>query len=53
MNGNDKSDIVSDAFSAARSAALLAALEAFDDEFVALLEEDRCEALPLQDRDSP
>lgn len=52
MNGNDESDIVTNALSAARRAELIAALEAFDDEFVALLEEDRCEALSLQDRDS-
>ncbi|MFP5412122.1 MAG: hypothetical protein ACLGHB_04025 [Gammaproteobacteria bacterium] len=52
MNPNDKNDFVTDAASATRGAALIAALEAFDDEFVALLEEDRRAALPLQGRDS-
>lgn len=52
MNGKEKSDIATDTLSAARRAELIAALETFDDEFVALLEEDRCAARPLQDRES-
>ncbi|MGF1642154.1 MAG: antitoxin [Thiotrichales bacterium] len=34
-----------------RGAALLEALSGFDDEFVALLEEDRGEPLPVQERE--
>lgn len=34
-----------------RGAALLTALEGFDDEFIAALEEDRTEQPPMQDRE--
>ena len=52
ISRNEQGDLVIHPLPADRGAALLEALSAFDDEFVALLEEDRREIVPLQDRDT-
>lgn len=49
---NADGDLVLHPVPADRGAALLDALNAFDDEFVALLEAGRREQQPMQDRDS-
>ncbi|MEO8120925.1 MAG: AbrB/MazE/SpoVT family DNA-binding domain-containing protein [Rhodoferax sp.] len=49
---NSDGDLVLHAVPADRGAALLEALNAFDDEFVALLEVGQHEQLPTQDRES-
>lgn len=48
---NEQGDLVIHPLPVDRGAALLEALSSFDEEFVALLEEDRREAVPLQDRE--
>lgn len=52
ISRNEQGDLVIHPLPVDRGAALLEALSAFDDEFVALLEEDRREIVPLQDRDT-
>jgi antitoxin VapB len=52
ISRNEQGDLVIHPLPVDRGAALLEALSAFDDEFVALLEEDRREIVPLQDRDA-
>lgn len=49
---NSEGDLVLHAIPADRGAALLDALHAFDDEFVSLLEADRADQPPMQDRES-
>ena len=49
---NSEGDLVLHAIPADRGAALLDALHAFDDEFVSLLEADRVDQPPMQDRES-
>lgn len=52
ISRNEQGDLVIHPLPVDRGVALLEALSAFDDEFVALLEEDRREIVPLQDRDT-
>ena len=52
IHRNADGDLVIHPLPAQRGKALLAALEGFDDEFVAALEEDRAAAQPMQDRDA-
>jgi len=49
---NSDGDLVLHAVPADRGAALLDALNAFDDAFVTLLEEERRNQAPMQDRES-
>jgi antitoxin VapB len=48
---NADGDLVLHPIPADRGAALLNALSGFDDEFMLALENDRCEPLPMQDRE--
>jgi len=48
---NADGDLVLHPIPADRGVALLNALSGFDDEFVLTLENDRCEPLPMQDRE--
>lgn len=50
ISRNEKGDLVLRALRAERGAALLEALQGFDDEFLAALEDDRRAAPPMQDR---
>lgn len=52
ISRNSEGDLVLHAIPADRGAALLDALHAFDDEFVSLLEADRVDQPPMQDRES-
>jgi len=52
ISRNEQGDLVLHALRAARGAALLQALQGFDDEFIAALEADRQAPLPLQDREA-
>lgn len=52
ISRNEQGDLVLHALHAQRGAALLRALQGFDDEFIAALEDDRQAPLPLQDRES-
>lgn len=49
---NEQGDLVIHALHAERGAALLQALQGFDEEFIAALEADRQAPLPLQDREA-
>lgn len=49
---NAEGDLVLHPIPADRGAALLEALNSFDEAFVAALEEGRCEPLTMQDRES-
>jgi len=51
ISRNEDGDLVIHPLPAGRGVALLEALAAFDDDFVALLEEDCREQPPMQDRD--
>lgn len=53
ISRNEQGDLVLHALHAERGAALLQALQGFDDEFIAALEADRQAPLPLQDREAP
>ncbi len=48
---SDTGDLVIHPLPESRGTALLKALEGFDDDFVRLLEEDRFDRLPIQERD--
>lgn len=52
ISRNEQGDLVLHALHAERGAALLQALQGFDDEFIAALEADRQAPLPLQDREA-
>lgn len=52
ISRNEQGDLVIHPLPVDRGAALLEALSAFDEEFVALLEEDRRDVMPLQDREA-
>lgn len=52
ISRNEEGDLVLHALHAERGAALLQALQGFDDEFIAALEADRQAPLPLQDREA-
>lgn len=49
---NEQGDLVLHPIAPCRGEALLEALQGFDDDFIAALEEARDESLPLQDRES-
>lgn len=51
ISRNEQGDLVLHPLRAERGAALLQALQGFDDEFVAALEADRQAPLPMQDRE--
>lgn len=52
ISRNEQGDLVLHPLPAQRGAALLEALQGFDEDFVAAVEEDRRDALPLQDREA-
>lgn len=52
ISRNEHGDLVIRPLRRERGAALLQALQGFDDEFVAALEADRQTPLPMQDRES-
>ncbi len=52
ISRNADGDLVIHPLSADRGAAVLEALAAFDDDFVALLEQDRRDQPPMQDREA-
>ncbi|MDX1655512.1 MAG: AbrB/MazE/SpoVT family DNA-binding domain-containing protein [Candidatus Competibacteraceae bacterium] len=51
ISRNEQGDLVIQPLPAERGSALLEALEGFDAEFIAALEDDRQEQLPVQDRE--
>lgn len=51
ISRNDAGDLIIHPMPESRGAALLEAVEAFDNEFVQLLEEDRRAQPPIQERD--
>jgi antitoxin VapB len=51
IHRNEDGDLVIHPIPAKRGSALLEALSAFDDEYVKLLEEDRQDQPPMQERD--
>ena len=52
ISRNEQGDLVLHPLPAERGRALLEALQGFDEDFIAAVEEDRREALPLQDREA-
>lgn len=52
ISRNEQGDLVLHPLRAERGAALLQALQGFDDDFVAALEADRQAPLPMQDRET-
>jgi antitoxin VapB len=52
ISRNEQGDLVLHPLPAKRGAALLEALQGFDEDFVSKVEEDRRDALPLQDREA-
>ncbi len=51
ISRNEQGDLIIQSLPANRGAALLEALEGFDDEFIAALEDDQQEQAPMQDRE--
>jgi antitoxin VapB len=49
---NEQGDLVLHPIAPRRGEALLEALQGFEDDFIAALEDERDESLPLQDRES-